>query len=108
MGEARDRTNADSRVGQVAQEWSACMAARGFTIAYPSERSVDPPDDAAAIAEATADVECKYETNYFGVMYAVLVEHQEALIDEGLTGLETLAAENEEILEKANAAIEAG
>jgi hypothetical protein len=110
MEEARDRTGADSRVVQVIQEWSVCMAARGFTIADPIDAggSYDTPDNATAIAEATADVECKYETNYFGVMYAVTVEHQEALIDEGLAGLETLAAENEEILEKANAVIQAG
>jgi hypothetical protein len=108
--EARDRTVADARVVQVTQEWSACMAARGFTVVDPLEAPgpYDPPDNGAAIAAATADVECKYETNYFGVLYAVTVEHQEALIDEGLAGLETIAAENEEILEKANAVIEAG
>jgi len=108
--ESLERAESDPRVVQITQEWSVCMANRGFLTPNPTEASITygPVDRNIAIAAATADVQCKYETNYFGIKYTAMADHQRQLIDQGLAGLETLAASNKEILEKANAVIEAG
>ncbi|MDR1078807.1 MAG: hypothetical protein LBL55_09155 [Propionibacteriaceae bacterium] len=109
--ESRDRTEADPRVSQVTADWAACMAGRGFDTPSPGEavNTYGPQGNSpAAVAAATAEIGCKYETNYFGVLYGVTAEYQRQLIDQGLAGLETLAASNREILDKANAAIAAG
>lgn len=108
--EARRRTDADPRVAKATREWSACMSSSGFTAANPTEASLayGPAARSLAIAAAIADVTCKYDTNYFGVMYGVTVEYQQQLIDKGLTGLEILAKSNTKILDNANAVIAGG
>jgi hypothetical protein len=108
--ESSGRAQADPRVVQVTKDWSDCMAASGFDWPNPNEAaSMAWSDDAALeIATATADVRCKYDTNYFGVLYGATVGYQQQLIDADLAGLETLAAGNKDILDKANAVIQAG
>ncbi|MDR1264136.1 MAG: hypothetical protein LBK42_00845 [Propionibacteriaceae bacterium] len=108
--ESRSRTQADPRVIQVTKDWSDCMAASGFNWPNPHEASSagSSDDTALEIATATADVRCKYDTNYFGVLYGVTVDYQQRLIDADLAGLETLADGNQDMLDKANAVIQAG
>jgi hypothetical protein len=107
--ESQDRAAADPRMIQVIDDWSACMAAHGFITPNPVEASLTygPADKATAIAAATADVQCKYDTNYFGVRFGVTVACQQQLIEQQSAELETLAASNRDILNRANAAIEA-
>ncbi|MDR1449763.1 MAG: hypothetical protein LBI84_06130 [Propionibacteriaceae bacterium] len=108
--ESQQRTNTDARMIQVTNDWSACMAKRGFTTPDPTEASLTygPADKATAIAAAVADVQCKYDTDYFGVSYGLTVAYQQQLIEQQSTELEALAASNRDILDRANAAIEAG
>jgi hypothetical protein len=108
--ESRNRTDADPLVLQVTGEWSTCMAGKGFTAVDPSEASVTygPGDRATAVAAATADVQCKYDTNYFGVIAGTTSAYQQQLIEEHSLDLEALAASNRDILDKANAVVEAG
>jgi hypothetical protein len=106
--ESRDRTESDPRVLAVIKSWSECMAGKGFTAATPTDaaNTYGPGAKNLAIAAATADVECKYQTNYFGIMYAVTSAYQEELINDGLGALETLRNANTKLLATANSVIQ--
>jgi hypothetical protein len=114
--EADSRTDSDSRALSVTKKWSACMAGSGFSVSDPGEAAdtygpkskSGPAGKSEAIAAATADVLCKFRTNYFGVMYSVTYAHQKQLIDSGLTALETLAHAHDALLKRANAVVKAG
>jgi hypothetical protein len=60
---------------------------------------------AAAIPAATADVQCKYAKNYFGIRYGVQTAYQKAAIDANVQALETIAAEHKVTLAQAKAVL---
>jgi len=108
--ESRNRTASDARVLQVIRDWSRCMAESGFTTPNPTDaaNTYGPGAKNQSVAAATADVKCKYQTNYFGIQYAVTVAYQQELVDRDLALLESLADAHATILDKANAVIQAG
>lgn len=93
QGEAYDGAEADDRIAAVVGAWSACMAGRGYDFAHPLDpvAAFAPGDPAAGlpatppaedeVAAGLADVACKAEVGFAATWYAVLAEHQQALID---------------------------
>jgi hypothetical protein len=83
----------DPTVEAATREWSACMAAAGFSYSGP----LDPPRDerfqgpAAApleVATARADVACKQRSNLIGTWYATESARQVALVTANQPALE--------------------
>ena len=85
--EAKERSEADSRVRRAFEQWSACMRRAGFRYQDPWEANDDPAwqEHAQAtereIATAVADVRCKQETNLVGIWMAVEAAYQQRLIE---------------------------
>ncbi len=82
----------DSRYLAAAAKWSACMKIRGFAAQQPLQLLSDPRWNTPAptpeeIATATADVDCKIETNLVGVAVAVLKAYDNEYIAKHLTEL---------------------
>jgi len=96
LAEANRRTLADPRITELFQRWSACLADAGYQQPTPVAVAQDPrwrqdtPPDAAEIAMATADVECKERTAYLSTMVTVTAEHQRVLIAEHAPDLDAL------------------
>lgn len=106
--ETFNRAKTDSRVVAADDAWSACMKEKGFDVPSPHEAEITygQLDRAAGIPAATADVECKYATNYFGIRYGVEVAYQKAAIEEHFQELEAIAAAHRVTLEKAKAIVD--
>ncbi|MEV4614707.1 hypothetical protein AB0K43_19215 [Kitasatospora sp. NPDC049258] len=85
--ESYDRSRQDSRVVKATEQWSACLAERGYHARNPvspqAELGLEPDRFAspAGIAAAVADVDCKRRTNLVGIWYAVESAYQRALMD---------------------------
>jgi hypothetical protein len=78
-------SKADSRVVAAVAAWSECMKARGYAyadVSDPRKRQWPEPPGEEEIATATADVECKIQTNLVGTRYAVESAYQRRIIDE--------------------------
>jgi hypothetical protein len=74
----------DSRILAVEQQWSACMADRGFQYATPIDAINSHymnPSTPEAISVAVADIQCKLETNLVGVVVAVQSAYDQQYID---------------------------
>lgn len=93
QGEAQHLAEADPRIDDVVAAWSACMAGKGYAYAHPLDPGAAfavegattadplPPLDDVEIATGLADVACKTEVGFADTWYAVLAEHQQALVD---------------------------
>jgi hypothetical protein len=115
--ESQASAESDQEATTVLRAWSTCMASRGFDAAdpidfanlySPGSRTYNGSSQSAAIAAATADVQCKYETNYFGVMYSLVVKYQQAGIESHFAELDALSGQNSTILAKVNDVIAHG
>jgi len=90
----------DSRYVAAEQKWSDCMATQGFDYATPYDAFVDnyapktPEATARGKAVATADVQCKIDTNLVGVGVAVQSAYDQQYID---SHRDALAAQQREI-----------
>ncbi|MFJ4670615.1 hypothetical protein [Kitasatospora purpeofusca] len=84
--EGFERSRQDPRVVAVFQDWSRCMAERGYSYGTPGDALKDPRWGATAtpsaeeIATATADVECKARVNVVGVWFTVESAYEQELI----------------------------
>ena len=98
---------ADSRSVAADGAWSACMKDKGFDASSPDEArgAYGELEVGVQIPVATADVECKYVTNYFGIRYGVETAYQKAAIEENFQQLEAIAAEHRVTLELAEAVL---
>lgn len=91
--EAYQRSEADSRVRAAVDQWSDCMADRGYryrSIWEPNDRDWPEPPGPEEIAVAVADVACKEQVNLVGIWYAVESAYQQQILDSG-THAESLA-----------------
>lgn len=88
---ARGNASIDSRVEEATDAWSECMADKGFDFDSPQDAgnfpwtrrdTEDGVADAAEIATAVADVDCKLQVNYVGIFSSVERAYQEQLIEE--------------------------
>ncbi len=87
--EAYDRGLQDSRVREVTEQWSACMAEYGYDYSDPAAANDDAAERRASlntasadeIAQAVADVACKERVNYIGVRFAVETAYQNQIIE---------------------------
>ena len=82
----------DSRFFAAVGTWSNCMKVKGFSTSDPVQLLSDPRWNTPAptpeeIATATADVDCKIETNLVGVAVAVLKAYDDEYIANHLTEL---------------------
>lgn len=95
----------DSRVQAAFDDWSACMADRGYDYDEPTEPSSPRtwPDDLTdkEINTAIADVECKYEVNLFGIWSTVEIAYQEREIEENAERLAEVEALQQERVKNA-------
>lgn len=98
--DAYGRADADPRTAAVEAAWSRCMSGKGFAYRNPLEASehfdYTKPPTRDQIKTATADVECKYQTNYLGVWNGVEIEYQ----DEEIAEHETEIHQYQEDLQK--------
>ena len=88
----------DSRVESVVEAWSACMGERGFDYPDPVSAEFDPrwgggtasvtPEQ---IATATADMDCKTETNLVGIELAVQSAYDQEYIESHWEALQDMA-----------------
>ncbi|MDY0914973.1 hypothetical protein [Rathayibacter festucae] len=88
----------DSRVEEVVEEWSACMKKRGFEYPDPVTAMIDQgwkpgvsSVSAEQIATATADMDCKAETNLVGIELAVQSAYDQEYIESHREALENMA-----------------
>ncbi|MFE4975122.1 hypothetical protein ACFRAR_23835 [Kitasatospora sp. NPDC056651] len=107
--EGFERSGADPRVKAVFQDWSRCMAERGYTYATPDDALKDsrwvasPTPSAEEIATATADVQCKERTNVVGVWFTVETAYENELIRLHQAELTAAKAGNDAMLATARA-----
>jgi hypothetical protein len=83
-GQLNDRSKEDSRVRAAMSQWSACMAASGYTYATiwePNNTDWPAPPGPEEIATARADVACKERTNLAGIWFAVETAYQRRAIE---------------------------
>ncbi|ROS25624.1 hypothetical protein EDF22_2839 [Rathayibacter sp. PhB127] len=90
--------SADSRVEAVVGAWSTCMTKRGFDYPDPISAEFDPrwgggtsPVTPEQIATATADMDCKAETNLVGIELAVQSAYDQEYIESHREALENMA-----------------
>ncbi|MFF4345063.1 hypothetical protein ACFY00_34735 [Kitasatospora sp. NPDC001540] len=82
-GRDYEKSLADSRVRDVFRRWSECMGKKGHPYGTPIDavsderwRTASPSE--VEIATATADVDCKQQTDLVGVWFTVESEYQSA------------------------------
>lgn len=90
-----DRTRTDARVQRVFASWRDCMGRHGYKYQDPFAAADDKRwrserVSAAEIATASADVDCKRQTNLAGTMYAVETAYQRQAIAENSARLAEL------------------
>ena len=92
----------DSRFVAVEQQWSACMKGQGFDYATPNDAIGSftspggPTVTAVEKATASADIQCKIQTNLVGIGVAVQSAYDQQYIDthrEQLAALQTQIAD---------------
>lgn len=109
--EARSKTSAHEKVAAAAAAWSECMKGKGFT--YPSPQQAQSkkwpqPVSAEEIATATADVDCKQQTNYAAVWLYVESEYQRVFVERNAAALAELSTRNAARVTKAREIIAKG
>ncbi|MFJ9765137.1 hypothetical protein ACIRUY_15085 [Streptomyces erythrochromogenes] len=97
------RSGEDSRVRKVTQEWSACMAEKGYKTDDPVSPQADlgfqsAQDSPQAIAAAQHDVSCKERTNLVGVWHTVQTAYQNRLIEKNAETLDLAKKQMEDRL----------
>lgn len=115
-GEATARTQVDPRVRTAVAAWSACMTGKGYQYASPLDPGrqfsqglvVGQPVVPSEIEVATAldDVACKAAVGFDDTWFAVLAEHQQALIDANPDTIDEWAAWNAAMHSRAEAVID--
>ncbi|MBO1413165.1 hypothetical protein [Streptomyces sp. FH025] len=91
--ESFDTAKADDRVQQVIQQWSGCMAEKGYQVALPADafklapRATGSGPSKEEIAVATADLDCKERTGLVKVWFDVESEVQRKQIEENQLAL---------------------
>ena len=93
--ESHERSESDSRVRDVVDQWSECMERRGYdygNVWEPNNQNWPEPVGEEEIAVATSDVACKQEVNLLGVWLAVETAYQKGAIQEHATELNPLRA----------------
>lgn len=91
--ESHERSEADSRLREVIDQWSECMRRSGYdysSIWEPNNQDWPTPVGEAEIAVATADVTCKEEVNLLGVWFAVETAYQRGAIQQNVVELNIL------------------
>ncbi|MFC5663950.1 hypothetical protein ACFP3U_13265 [Kitasatospora misakiensis] len=112
--EGFERSRQDPRVKAVFQDWSRCMAERGYSYGTPGDALRDQrwaateKPSAEEIATATADVECKARVNVVGVWFTVEAAYEQELIRLRLPELTAAKAANDAMLEVAASVTAAG
>ncbi|MBV2155173.1 hypothetical protein [Kitasatospora sp. SUK 42] len=91
--ESFDTAKADDRVQQAIQQWSGCMAEKGYQVALPADAFKLAPRVAGSgpakeeIAVATADLDCKERTGLVKVWFDVESEVQRKQIEQNQLAL---------------------
>jgi hypothetical protein len=87
---ANKQAEGDRRVREATGRWSECMKSRGYDypdIWAPNDRDWPEPAGDVEIGTARADVACKVETNFVGVMLAAESAYQRLLIEQNAEAL---------------------
>lgn len=98
------QSTTDPRVKDVFQKWSACMKAKGFSYATPTDAAKDPRWKSAPeptpeeLATATADVACKAAVNVVGVWFTVESAYETQAIQQKLPELTRIKQDNDAML----------
>ncbi|MFF2951538.1 hypothetical protein ACFVVU_09410 [Kitasatospora sp. NPDC057965] len=112
--EGFERSREDPRVKAVFQDWSRCMAERGYSYATPGDALKDPRWAATdrpttqEITTATADVECKERVNVVGVWFTVEAAYEQELIRLRQSELTAAKAANDAMLQTAKSVVAEG
>ncbi|MEV4113155.1 hypothetical protein [Nonomuraea sp. NPDC049695] len=102
-GQASEQAEKDARVVGATQRWSACMARSGYSYKDPGAAWEDPrwsdrrnggPLTSEEKAVATADMNCKLETNYLGARYVADKDAQNTLIAANVGRLNKFKTDN--------------
>lgn len=112
-GESFTRSMADSRVQEAFQQWSACMAEKGYNQSDPLVElegagiSLDTPKPSAEeIAMALWDVDCQERTGVTQTWFDIESDIQTTMIEENAEALEQVEWDNEAMVRNAAAAVE--
>lgn len=97
--QARERTRADPAVQQVIQEWSDCLAGRGFTYASPNDALEEAGDRDDPLGRAVGD--CAAEVDWARRVNPVEVAVHEQIIAENEGLIATLADQREAARQRA-------
>ncbi|MGF1432193.1 hypothetical protein [Kitasatospora sp. LaBMicrA B282] len=87
------RSMTDDRLRAVFQQWSACMKAKGYSYATPNDATDDKQWKGTAtpspteIATATADAQCRQQTNVIGTWFTVESAYENQAIQANLDQL---------------------
>ncbi|MFE4666269.1 hypothetical protein ACFRI7_05330 [Streptomyces sp. NPDC056716] len=109
--QANEKTAQDSRVLAMEGSWSSCMQQAGHRYDTPAQAANDPRWQEGTVPQpgevhvATADVKCKEQANYLGVMTQATTEYQMALIEENAEALDQFQKDYDEQLRRATATI---
>lgn len=109
--EARSKTSAHEKVAAAAKAWSDCMKSKGFSYGTPQqaqEKKWPQPVGQEEIATATADVDCKTQTNYAAVWLYVETEYQRVFVERNAAALAELSNRNAARVAKAREIIAKG
>ncbi|MFS8104606.1 hypothetical protein LFM09_46640 [Lentzea alba] len=111
QAEAGSKTGAHEKVAVAAKAWSECMKAKGFTFGTPQQaqsKKWPQPVGQEEIATATADVDCKTQTNYAATWLYVETEYQRIFVERNAAALDELAKRNAARVAKAREIIAKG
>lgn len=109
-----DAAAADPRSVAVEQAWSTCMAQAGYQFAHPEDVWWDigdprqQPTPAEYITIAIADDACRDATDYAATRWAVLVEYDNAVIEQHQAELSAIRATYDAEVRKAADIVDAG
>lgn len=105
--QANRQTEQDSRVLTMEGLWSSCMQKAGYQYRSTGQAANDPRwqvgtfPQRGEIEVATADVRCKKEANYLGVMQQVTTEYQNELVENHAEALSQFKKDYDEQLRRA-------
>ena len=110
LGQAWERTKADSRAIAAETRWADCMRERGYDFDHRWEagNSVGEQPLAVQLEMAKLDLRCALDTNYLGVWYAVDAAYQHDLIDRHESDLEATLAEHRSVMARVTRTLEGG
>ncbi|MEU9576262.1 hypothetical protein [Streptomyces chilikensis] len=108
--EAWDKMHTDPRVLAVFSEWSECMEGKGYTYEDPWAANNDPkwaPDgrSVAAIATATADVQCRRKHQVTQTMHSIEVEWQKKLMQQHPATITEAEAHTKQTMDRVNSVL---